>query len=93
MSRPTGDKVTVSGNYDTSGRCISIFIYLNDSVITAEDIAFAVRYVFRPDAGITVTAPTKWTAPPVGSVSGRASAADTVTDLRIEETSTGRKWF
>lgn len=84
------DKVTVHGTYDTNGRCVAIYIYLNDAVVTAEDIAFAVRYVFRPDAGITVSPPTKWTPPPA-SVRGTASAADTVTDLRIEETS--RKWF
>ena len=82
----------MSGNYDASGRCVSIFIYLNDTVVTAEDIAFAVRAVFRPESSITVSAPTKWTPPPA-TVRGSASAADTVTDLRIEETSTGRKWF
>ena len=93
MSRSTQDKVTVSGNYDPSGRCISIFIYLNDSVITAEDIAFAVRAVFRPDDSIRVSGPTKWNPPP-STVRGSASAADTVTDLRItDDTSASRKWF
>jgi hypothetical protein len=44
------DKVTVTAHYDDSGRCRSIFVYLNDDFVTTEDVASAVRAVFRPEA-------------------------------------------
>lgn len=43
------DKVTVTGHYDEAGTCRSIFVYLNDSIVTTSDVAAAVRAVFRPD--------------------------------------------
>lgn len=44
------DKVTVTAHYDDSGRCRSIFVYLNDDFVTTTDVAAAVRAVFRPEA-------------------------------------------
>jgi hypothetical protein len=44
------DKVTVTAHYDDSGRCRSIFVYLNDDYVTTCDVAAAVRSVFRPEA-------------------------------------------
>jgi hypothetical protein len=44
------DKVTVTAHYDDSGRCRSIFVYLNDDFVTTADVAAAVRSVFRPEA-------------------------------------------
>lgn len=91
MSRPSQDKVSVAASYDTNGRCVSIIVYLNDTVVSAEDVAFAVRSVFRPDSGITVSPPKTWTPP---TTLRDRSQADTITDLQITDGSaSSRKWF
>jgi hypothetical protein len=43
------DKVTVTGHYDAAGQCRQVFVYLNSEVVTARDVAEAVRAVFRPE--------------------------------------------
>lgn len=54
MTHPEMDKVTVTAHYDDAGACRQIYVYLNDDHIAPEDVANAVRAVFRPDTGTTV---------------------------------------
>lgn len=89
------DKVTVGGHYDETGRCRRILVYINTPVITPDDIAVAVRAVFRADPGVTVTGNSAY--PPATTHSGRSAVDTTVTNLRItdhpETDRTSRKWF
>lgn len=68
------DKVTVTGHYDDDGQCRQIFVYLNADVVTAADVAEAVRAVFHPDPPATVRDPGlgETRAYPFVNINGRA---------------------
>lgn len=46
---PGVDKVTIVGHYDDAGRARSIFVYLNDESVSTQDVAAAIRAVFKPE--------------------------------------------
>lgn len=56
------DKVTVTAHYDDRGLCRSIYVYLNDDMISTSDVAAAVKAVFKPEAHHDT-----WNAVTVGS--------------------------